>query len=362
MAKQLSRKPITPPASRRRAISKQYDLFTTFFGKNKDLSNTIELWDAIPKYSVLSRQQNVLRDEKGNLPVFEQDFEYRPSGKNMPDSIPCKLSIQPASIKNHKGVYTQFYPSTDEELVEEVLKKIFTDQKFGHHDPTSSESWVRFSLNMVQKELKKRGKTRSLDQIKQSLEILSRAVCEVQFAGKTKKLVYTNPVLTDLTRTTRSDYLEDPKSMWCAKLPALISKSVNELTYRQFNYGTLMNLSSPLARWLHKRLSHQYIQASLLHPYSINFTSMKRDSGLLHHSRTSSNLDTVHAAMEELVKNNVLLTYVQEVRKRGQKIEEVKYTLTPTAEFQQEIKAANAKQRDHREELGTRKVSSSGAR
>ena len=37
--------------------NKQYDLFTTFFGKEqRDLSNTIELWDAIPKYAVSPRQ------------------------------------------------------------------------------------------------------------------------------------------------------------------------------------------------------------------------------------------------------------------------------------------------------------------
>ncbi len=38
--------------------SRQYDLFATFFGDAAELSNTIELWDAIPKYAVSARAQN----------------------------------------------------------------------------------------------------------------------------------------------------------------------------------------------------------------------------------------------------------------------------------------------------------------
>jgi len=52
----------------------QYDLFTTFFGDAADLSNTIELWDAIPKYAVSPRTQNVLRSPNNRLPVHEYKF------------------------------------------------------------------------------------------------------------------------------------------------------------------------------------------------------------------------------------------------------------------------------------------------
>ena len=337
----------TPPA--KIAPSKQYDLFTSFFGDSKDLSNTIELWDAIPKYAVSARQQNKLRDEKGNLPLHEQNFEYRPTTNNAPASIPCKVTVQPASIKNPDGTVTQHYPSTDEELIEEVLKKIFTDQQFGIHQPADNESWVKFSLTMIYRELKSRRKARSYPEIKKSLEILNRAVYEVEFSGqKTKKLLYTSPILSDMTRTTRDDYLEDPKALWCARLPALVSKSINELTYRQFNYGTLMSLSTPLARWLHKRLSHQYINAGMLQPYNILLSSITRDSGLLHHSRTSANVETVEEALEELKKTEVLWWFKKDDRRQGKKITDILYTLQPSNNFIDEIKAANARQKHSR--------------
>jgi formyltetrahydrofolate hydrolase len=58
-------------------------------------------------------------------------------------------------------------------LVEEALKKIFTDQQFGIHNPQKTESWVRFTLGMIQKELKNRGRSRDKKQIKHAIEVMS---------------------------------------------------------------------------------------------------------------------------------------------------------------------------------------------
>ena len=351
----MDKNPSTQPAKVSSAIAKakqQYDLFTTFFGDARNLSNTIELWDAIPKYAVSARAQKQMRDASGNLPVYEQEFVYRPTIDGMPKEIQCKLTIQPTHIKNGDGAYQQVYPSTDEELVEEVLKKLFTDQTYGHYSPGTNESRVKFSLNMIQNELKARGKTRSLLEIKRSLEILSRAVLTVQFIGSSGKMIYTNPILTDLIGVTRSDFITDPKAMWCAQLPALISKSVSELSYRQFNYGKLMSLSSQLSRWFHKRLSHQYTQASLVDSYHIMYSAICRDSGLLHQKRTSANIKTIDAALEELKEQKVIMHYTKEDRRQGGKIIDVKYTMLATATFRDEIKTANARQGKARVELG----------
>lgn len=335
----------TPPE--KAPESTQYDLFGTFFGDARDLSNTIELWDAIPKYGISARTQNRLRDKGGRLPIDEYEFEYRPSSVVNSPPIRCKLSIQAASIKSDDG-QTDFYPSVDEELIEQVLKKIFTDQNYGLHDVRQNESWVRFTLYMIRKELQARGKTRSYQEIIRSLEIMTRSILEVEIIGKGKRLLYTNPILTDLTRITRSDYLDDPKSMWCARLPAIVSKSINELTFRQFNYGTNMSLSTPLARWLQTTLSHQYTNASLQHPYGMLYSTIKRDSRHLHHSRTTANLEAVDSALKELAERHVILSYSVERRMKGRKIEDAMFQLTPHPDFIKEMKAANARAREAR--------------
>lgn len=331
----------------------QYDLFTQFFGKPENLSNTIELWDALPKYSFTAKMQAIKRDANGRLPVYQRSIEYRPAPKADNPTLVCTLTIQPASIMTD-GKRIDFYPSNDEEIIEEILKKIFTDQAHGLHDSRRAESWVRFSLHMIRTELARRGRTRSLNEIKQSLEIMSKTVLDVTIEGRgARKALYTNPILNDLTRVTRADLADDPKVLWTARLPGLVSASINNLNYRQFNYAILMSLKSPLARWLHKRLSHEYTNAHLTHPYRILYSTIDRDSGLLHNCRISANVKTVEAALDELRQQHVLLFWEAERRNRGQAIADVLFTLTPAPEFVTEVKAANARAGDARSRLQT---------
>lgn len=348
MAKAVTHKkpPVTLPKNR------QYDLFTTFFGDAPELSNTIELWDAIPKYTVTPRQQIAKRSSGNRLPVHEVTLVYATRRGGHRFETICRVAIQPASVKTGQG-YVDFYPSKDEELVEEVIRKLFADQQHGLHDPRNTESWVRFSLQMIRKELKARGKTRSLDEIKHSIEVLSKSHISL-YLDDTDEAAYSAPILSDVTRVTRDNYRSDSTLTWIARLPALISKSVNELTYRQFNYGVLMSLSSQLSRWLHKRLSHNYINASHLDPYEVLFSSIQRDSGLLTYARTNDNLRALEDALNELVAKSVLLRWERtDERRKGRKIVDIKYRLNAHSNFIGDVKAANARLNDSRRQLAT---------
>jgi hypothetical protein len=57
--------------------------------------------------------------------------------------------VQPASIEVEPDRFVDVYPSIDEELVEEILAV------------AGNESSVRFTLDMIRKELKTRRKTHS---------------------------------------------------------------------------------------------------------------------------------------------------------------------------------------------------------
>ena len=325
--------------------SLQYDLFTTFFGDPADLSNTIELWDAIPKYVVTPRKQKAMRSQENRLPVFEHEFSYATKRAGQRYEARCRVAIQPASIKTDSG-YVDYYPSTDEELVEEVIRKIFADQQCGIHDPANVESWVRFSAQSIRKELQARGRTRSLNEIKHSIEILSKTHISL-YLDDQDDAVYSAPILSDVTRVTRQKYLDDTSMTWVARLPALISKSINDLTYRQLNYGVLMALPSQLARWLHKRISHNYTNASRMADYQILFSTVQRDSGLLHYQRTSQNLKVLEAGLRELEDSQVLNAWKRlEERKQGRRIIDVKYQLEAHPNFIKDMRASNARRKD----------------
>ena len=345
-ARPMPKPPATPklPAKRRPPAtapkSRQYDLFTEFFGDRRELSNTVELWDAIPKFAVSARRQVGLRDDKGRLPVHEYGFEY--AGRA------CRLELHPASIKVGDR-FQDFYPSADEELVEEVLRKIFADQTYGIHIVESLESWVRFSLHMIRTELHARGKTRSLDEIKRSIDILATTIVRVYVESAGDDAIYTEPILGTLIKGRRATSTGDDPTLWAARLPSLLSKSVNDLTYRQFNYGTLMTLSGQLARWLHKRLSHNYTNASAMQPYTVRYSTLRRDSGLIEANTITKNVAAVEQALDELVDRRVLFRWVKEERRSVRnKLDDVMYTLHASMDFTAEVKAANGRQKDGR--------------
>ena len=175
-----------PQTSTERSQGLQYDLFSQFFGKPENLSNTIELWDAIPKYAFSARLQALMRDSAGRLPVYEHTFEHHPAPKADNPTFRCTLRLQPARMAVGDR-HVDCYPSADEELVEEVLRKIFADQTYGLHDAVRGESWVRFTLHMIRTELARRGRTRSIAEIKRSLDILSRTVLDVTIEGRGAK-------------------------------------------------------------------------------------------------------------------------------------------------------------------------------
>ena len=85
-----------PPLNLQKSL--QYDLFSTFFGETAELSNTIELWDSIPKYAVSARAQIAMRSPDNRLPVSERRFVFSSRRNGQRVESTCRVSIQPASI------------------------------------------------------------------------------------------------------------------------------------------------------------------------------------------------------------------------------------------------------------------------
>lgn len=220
----------TPPKAPVKSV--QYDLFTSFLTNDEGaVSNAIELWDGIPKYFLNAKQQEKLRTDKGHADPYQWEYSYQ--GK------PCAVKIQPALIEQKDGRYKAFFPSVTEELVEEALKKIFTDQQHGYHDPPNTESWVRFTLGMIYRELKAQGRARDLKQIKRAIEVLSSCILTLYQDGKE---VYKGAILSDLVTVNRGEYLADTNSQHVARLPVFLSLGINGLKSRHLseNKGKLI--------------------------------------------------------------------------------------------------------------------------
>src|ERR671914_136648 len=321
----------------------QLDLFQRFLCNTElehdQLSNTFDLWDSVPRYSVSRQAMTKQRTEKGFLELLKIDFNYK--------RMFLKAIIQPARIEEQDGTAQDYYPSANEELVEDALRKIATVQNNGYFDRQNYRSGVVFTLHMLRQELKKRGHTRSYQQIVLSLNILSGSVIELCAADGNNCEAFTRSAyFPSLTAVSRKKLIDDPHAKWVVQFHPLVTQSIDALTYRQFNYHQMMSHSAQLARWLHKQLSLKFTFASLVTPFEIRYSTIKRDSALLENYNPERKAVTaLDNAWEELKAQKVLLAVKKQVVTglRG-KIDDVVYTLTPSPDFVAQMKAANKRQ------------------
>jgi len=320
----------------------QLDLFQTFLcnteEENDKLSNTIELWDNIPKYSLSQQAMNKLRTKEGLLPRLEKEFKYK-------DKL-YKIRITAAIVDTKDGLEKAFYPSANEELVEDALRKISAEQQKGFFNQPDFKSGVMFSLHMLRNELKKRGHTRSYQEIIKSLNILSGSPIEIILPDG-KGIARTN-YLPSLAAVSRENLDTDPKARWVVHFHPLVTKSIDTLSFRQFNYHQMMSHSTQLGRWMHKRLSQNYVNASHISPYKIWISTICRDSGLLEYKRANDRVRKFEESLKELMEHSVLLSFKRDDELRGErnKIINIKYSLSPHSKFIKDVKAANKRQQN----------------
>jgi len=342
MQARKEKKGVAPPSDSAFG-SVQLSLFQSFLCNTEQerdrLSNTIELWDSIPKYAVSQQAMNKIRTKEGYLPRLEKEFVYK--------NRSYKVRVSPAIIDAEEGADKAFYPSANEELVEDALRKIAAEQHKGFFDRPTLESGVVFSINLLRQELKKRGHTRSYHEIVRSLNILVGSNIEISLPDGTgfAKTSY----LPALAAVSKARLAEDPNARWVAHFHPLVTQSIHSLSYRQYNYHIMMSHSTQLARWLHKRLSHNYVNASYTMPYTVLLSSIRRDSGLLEYSRANDVVRKFENALQELIEHQVLLSFEREEQRGARnKIIDVKYSLLPHRGLVSDVKAANKRQQEGR--------------
>jgi hypothetical protein len=335
--------PENPPAPPADADfqGRQIDLFRAFLcngaAERGRLSNTFDLWDSVPRYAVSRQQMTKIRKEKGFLGLRQVTFQYR--GRTL------EARIQAARIFDDKTrIETDYYPSANEELVEDALRKIAAEQRNAFFDRKNHRSGVVFTLHMLREELKRQGHARSYQQIVLSLNILSGSIIELRAAdGDSPKFFARSAYFSGMAAVSRNKLDEDPQAKWIVQFHPLVTEAIDAVTYRQFNYAQMMSHRTQLARWLHKQLSLKFTFASLATSFEMRYSTIRRDSALLDgYGQLRQAVAAVDAAFEELKAGGVLmLVKKNDIRRARGKLEDVAYTLTASIDFVGQMKAAN---------------------
>jgi hypothetical protein len=324
----------------------QLTLFQTFFPDDADnYSNTIDLYDAVPKYFASHQRMAQHRKAGVFLSSLQRRFKHNDAWYD--------LIIKPARIIDKNGNEKEYYPTSREEIVEEALKKIACDRAKGVF--LNDTAGVQFTLYELDKELRNQGHAIRWPDLIMALKICRSAGIEI--TGAKGKAVVDSPIFPFLLLRTREEWRENPREVFCyVQFNPLVTYSIHKMTYRQFDYVTFMKLTKPLSRYLFKRLSHNYKQASFTDPYHILHSTLVRDSALINTKRIQDQIRNVRETLDELSGNPPkrgkrkgqdgsvrVLTHYERVENKGprNKIEDVSYILFPHPDFIAEMKRAN---------------------
>lgn len=320
--------------------NQQIDLFQTFLCNTEDerdrLSNTIELWDSVPKYSISRQEMNKRRTPEGFLNLLEINFRFR--------GQPLSVTIQPARIKDEDGMVRDYYPGAGEELVEDALRKIAAERSRGYFEEETFRSGVVFTIYQLREELAKHGHTKSHNEIVKSLNILAGSMIEIRSKGGAEAgdgFTRTN-FLPALGATSKKKLRDDPDAKWVAQFHPLVTHSIHAITYRQYNYHAVMMHSTQLARWLRRQISTKFNFANLTATFEILWSTVHRDSNLINYKRTRDSIAALDEAIEELKAHSAVSGFTREpIKGPRNKTVDVRYVLHPSMGFIREMKAAN---------------------
>ena len=287
-------------------------------------SSTIELYDTLPKY-FYGNQKRDIGKQGDYLPILERTFNYQGSD--------CKINISPASII--KGGRTiNYYPSQREELVEDALRKMASDGRGVFLD---DEMGFSFSLYEIQQELKEKGHGYDINEIKDALYICAR--CNIELKSDKDNISFNAPIFTSLGLKGVNKHTQT-----FVRFNPLVSKSIKAQSFRQLNYPKYMEHKKMLTRWLHKRLSHYFVQASEKHTYTTKLSTIVKNSGMELHTKITNTRNQIINCLEELIKNKVLIRYEYTNLQEGQrknKITDVLFSLEPHKSFIDDVVKAN---------------------
>lgn len=334
-----TRSPRTKSVDLKAFKSRQIDIFQSFLCNTEDerdhLSNTIELWDSLPKYSISRQEMTKRRTTDGFLKLLTLDFRYRGHA--------LSVIIQPAKILDEDGAERDYYPSASEELVEDALRKIASERNHGYYEESMFQSGVLFTIYQLREELSRRGHTRSHAEIVKSLNILAGSLIEIRSDGNLAGEGFTRSnYLSGLAATSRKKLKDDPNAKWIAQFHPLVTQSIHSSTYRQYDYNAMMKHSTQLARWLRKHISNKFNFASMTTTFEILWSTVHRDSNLINYGRMRDSIAALDDAFKELQTHSSIFQFEKNVIKGPyNKILDVRYVLQPSMAFVREMKAAN---------------------
>lgn len=275
-------------------------------------SNTIELYDAFPKfvhgkYTVINEhdlppEQHVI-ERRFTLPVRAED-----GTKSKQDFY---LKITPATIirkKAGKTIRCFAYPSYREMLVEDAIRKIAIE-----HGALLKDGKVgcRFSIRQIRRILENAGHAMPHHAVVEAINVMNKCTLEYGYVESDNKTRVSarSPLFPEVAFRTQDEYAEDNEALSFVSFHKLVNKGIASLNYRNYDFATCIRYKSGITSYLHKRLSQRFVQAAKDNSYRLGVVEFAISSGMNEDMPFKERVRTLKESLDELQENGVVASY-----------------------------------------------------
>lgn len=328
-------------------IEENDQLSVFFIEENKKLSNTIDIFDNIPFY--------VLKQPPTPQDLIDRFFTYKDISTGF--NVEYKLVITPGtSIRQYKSggnkggkKIIKRFPNVSDELIEQVVRKLAAE---GQCFVEGGHISVAFSIYQLFKELESLHLTRSYTEIFESIEILSSSQTDLLWTDDNgQQRSYKSSIFNNRRWISPKEApinYKGKKDLYCVTFHPLVTKSIVDRTFRQFNYKRHMAIQDYCARWIHKRMCHNFTWANQnqIKPYHLSLSTIIQGSGIKQYSSIYDTIRRIENSISELSSIGIVdrdKSYTDKKRglPRSTKICDAVFNLFPTEAFVKEQISSN---------------------
>lgn len=374
----------------------QHELFEITDGTSEHrfraYTNVMEMWDTLPKYDPYGSGTRYYKELDINESIRKYPVRHPTHREQFlsdePSFVDIELHITPARIerrirkdvnvigddgkKKRRRVYLRddkgnylvepvyVYPGLREDKVHDALTYLLSHGQ-GQFD--AERTGVTFSVKQVFNELRRTSSAMNMDEIKEALEVLSRARCEIYGldADGKKRSVMGSPFLPNLVMVDRRTYEERRKEdtgkdfTHCyAQFHIAVTMSIQSNQFRISHYKKHQGLRNLLARFIHKILRTQFLNASGNgQPFMLSYNKLFTEFGRPE-ARDDKNLDLLKTALKELERVRIIekseIEDIKNLKDKRRKVDR-KIHLYPSKEFIDEMIASNSRHKKNFELL-----------
>lgn len=278
-----------------------------------DYSNSVELYDALPKYvhgrNAIIREQDLPAENH----VIERQFTHpiKIDGRNVKQA--CYLRLSPATIIRKKaGKKERFYayPSYREMLVEDAVRKLAIDVE-GNATLKDGVVGCRFTVRQIRRILADAGHQMKHEEVTEAINVLNKCHMEYGFIeddGKTR--VSGKSALFPEVYVRTADDVGGDDTLSAVMFHELVNRSIRNRAFRSYDFSKCIKYKSGVTNYLHKRLSMRFIQAAKDNSYRMGLMEFVQSCGVNETMPLKEQVRTVKEALDELKRNDVVSSYL----------------------------------------------------